>query len=81
MSVEGEGVEGGGNKEQWGDKQIMKRNFRYTCTGNDYMSYFTSLVPRLSPRANEKSTGSDGKLGGAWERGYYFTFLWFSLYL
>ena len=26
-----------------------------------------SLVPRLSPR-----TGSDGKLGGAWERGYRF---------
>ena len=29
-----------------------------------------SLVPWLSPRANENRTGSDEKLGGAWERGY-----------
>ena len=33
----------------------------------------TSLVPRLSPRMNEKPLfhpASDRKLGGAWERGY-----------
>ena len=35
---------------------------------------FVSLVPRLSPRANE-NTGSDGKLGGAWERVYIFVLL------
>ena len=32
-----------------------------------------SLVPRLSPHANERKglgTASDGKLGGAWEQGY-----------
>ena len=31
----------------------------------------TSLVPRLSLHVNEKS--NDGKLGGAWERGYVAT--------
>ena len=31
--------------------------------------YMASLVPRLSPRMNR--TASDGKLGGAWQRGYY----------
>ena len=37
----------------------------------------TSLVPRLSIPACERKTAfctaSDGNLGGAWERGYFFT--------
>ena len=49
-------------------------------TVNLYVS-IRSLIPRLSPHTNEKlnpnpnplplfRTGNDGKLGGAWERGY-----------
>ena len=69
-----EGIEGGKRRSSEGGRKKSGEKLHYALLPQ---VNFGSLVPRLSPCANEKSkplfrTASDGKLGGAWERGYNF---------
>ena len=52
-----------------GEKSWKPKKWNYLTRST--FDVATSLVPRLSLRVNEKS--NDGKLGGAWERGYVAT--------